>query len=138
MCSSYASSNGKRNTQPRRQTASSRDLPYTRLLLSSRGWWGCRAGRQQAPGAHLSMGMAFGAEMLLVSTEHTCNALNRDLPEPVLEQWYHVPHYSPDTLGLGRWRTVDDLIQARSSKACLLHSLLITTSKAEACFGFDN
>lgn len=50
------------------------------------------------PGAHLSMGIDFGAEMLLFpAAEHTgrSNALSRDLPAATPVPWCDVPHHSP-------------------------------------------
>lgn len=98
-CSSYAS-NGKKNTQLRRQTASSRKLPHSRLLLPSRGPWGGDEDQRGSGclGAHLNMGIAFWADMLLFATaEHMerSNALHGDLPAARPEQRYDVPHDSP-------------------------------------------
>lgn len=73
----------KNPLKSRRQTASSGELPRTRLLRPSMGPWGWGTGRQQMPGAHLNMGKAFWAEMLLfAAAEHTgrSNAPSRDLP----------------------------------------------------------
>lgn len=65
---------------------------------SLQGPMGWGAGRQQMPGAHLSMGKAFWAEMLLfAAAEHAgrSNTPSRDLPTATPELWCDVPRHSP-------------------------------------------
>lgn len=107
-CSSYASSNDKKNTQPGRQTAPSRSCLVSGCCLPpvSVGWaWG--AGRQQVPGAHLSIGAPLPKNPS-AAPEHTGrkDALRRGLPAATPEPWHDVSPDSPRHAwlkGTGNW-----------------------------------